>query len=361
MSKDNFLLNVPFNSVSYGALGISLARECYKRGLNPCIAPIGNVDLSQQRPDEGFNKWLATNINKTARTHKRDYPSCKLWHLNGMMESHSKRQLAIFFHETDFLTSTEANILRSQDKVLVPSNYTKTKCADVGIEAHYIPMGIDTWNFQRADKQYFDDGRISFGVSGKFEPSRKRHAKLIDVFVKRFGNNRKVFLNLSIFNPFLDPEKQKQDWAACLGGQKYSNVAFYGFMDIVQYNDWLQHLDVMISLGTEEIGIPSQLSAGVFAKQVIILNAAGAKDWANSDNAILVQPNGKFKAADGVFFHEGNDYNQGNFFDFAPEAFISACEEAIKRVESGQKNEEGIKLQQSHSAEKSLDAILAHL
>jgi hypothetical protein len=88
------------------------------------------------------------------------------------------------------------------------------------------------------------------------------------------------------------------------------------------------------------------------------MNAHAYKGWANEKNSTLVNPSGKLEAYDGVFFHKGQPFNQGNIFDYDDDEFIAACEEAIKKVENNRVNEEGLKMQDEFTVEKTLDRIL---
>ena len=78
---------------------------------------------------------------------------------------------------------------------------------------------------------------------------------------------------------------------------------------------------------------------------------------ANESNSVMVQPSGKIEAYDGLFFKPNEPYNQGNIYDFSEDDFISSCEEAIKRYESSQVNENGLKLQEDFSLDKTLDKL----
>ena len=64
---------------------------------------------------------------------------------------------------------------------------------------------------------------------------------------------------------------------------------------------------------------------------------------------------------DGMFFHEGQPYNQGNIYDFKEDEFINACEEVIKRVEENRLNEAGLKLQSEFTYENTANQIIQHL
>ena len=90
----------------------------------------------------------------------------------------------------------------------------------------------------------------------------------------------------------------------------------------------------------------------------IILNAHSYKDWANEDNACLVNPSGKIEAYDGMFFRQGMNVNQGNIYTFKEDDFIDGCEKAIKRFESNKINTNGLKLQDEYTIENTVSKIL---
>ena len=124
------------------------------------------------------------------------------------------------------------------------------------------------------------------------------------------------------------------------------------------YNDFLNSSNIIIGMsGGEGWGLPEFQSVAM-GKHSVILNAHAYKDWANSDNSVLVSPSGKIDSHDGKFFMKGADFNQGQIFNWNEDDFISACEEAIKKVESNPLNEKGLELQKDFSYSNTLDKIL---
>ena len=109
--------------------------------------------------------------------------------------------------------------------------------------------------------------------------------------------------------------------------------------------------------GAEGWGLPEFHSLGL-GKHGVILNAHGYKEWANENNSVLVEPNGKIDAYDEAFFQKGAPYNQGQIFDFDEDEFIHACEKVIEKVESNRVNEVGLKLQEDFTVEKTLDSLI---
>lgn len=355
----NYTFHVPINSLSLGQVSIAFLRESYKAGHSPCIFPMGNqVDLSAQKEDQEFVKWLQSGLNKGQKTHKRTHPTFKVWHLNGSLESLSNKQVLYSFYELDSPTQEEINVIQNNTRVIFPCDYNTNTFKDYGCtNVETVPLGFDNFNFHQTNKKYFDDGRISFFLGGKFEPVRKRTEKVIQAWVKKYGNNPKYFLNCAIVNPFINPEQHKQIYNNILKGQHYGNVQFLGFMpQNAMYNDCLNSNDIVIGCGTESWGLP-EFNACALGKHTVIANYGGHKQWATNENSVLVNPCAKIPAYDGMFFHPNQPYNQGAVYDITEEDLINSFELAVKRVESNRLNVEGLKLQEQFTYKKAFDRI----
>jgi len=90
------------------------------------------------------------------------------------------------------------------------------------------------------------------------------------------------------------------------------------------------------------------------------MNAHSYKEWADESNSVLINPCGKIPAYDGMFFHKGQPFNQGNIFDFNEDEFIFACEKAVARYESNPVNVNGEKLIEKFNSESFLDSIVSY-
>lgn len=352
-------LNLPVNSVSFGQVSSAILRYLFENKIDISLFPIGNIDLStQSNISPQFTEWIERSILRTKENSNRKDPLFKLWHLNGSLSSYSDKQSLFSFYELDEPTKTELNIIRNNENVFFSSNYAVDIFKSYGAKnVKYIPLFFDRFNFASNHKRYFADERITFNLVGKLE-KRKHHGKILDAWTKKFGNNKKYFLQCSIFNHFLKPEDQTRIIGSFLGGKAYFNVQFLNFMpNNVMYNDYLNSADIVIGMsGGEGWGLPEFTSVAL-GKYGIILNAHGYKSWADKSNSILVEPTNKIDAYDNIFFHKGADYNQGKIFDFNPDDFISACELAIKKVESSRVNTLGLELQQNFSIEKFIENI----
>tara|TARA_Y100000004_G_scaffold194757_1_gene260121 strand:+ start:429 stop:1514 length:1086 start_codon:yes stop_codon:yes gene_type:complete len=354
-----FSLNLPVNSVSFGQVSALLLRGLYERQVNPPLFTIGgNVDLSTQTPDEGFFNWVKTLTDSAAYLHSRDNPTLKLWHFNGGMESFSNKHILLTFYELDQPTKTELNVAKSCEKLIFTNKYTQEVFKQHNIDSELVPLAFDKYNFKRLDKEYFDDGRIVFNLCGKFE-KRKHHRKIIQAWIKKFGNDKRYFLQCSVYNSFLSEEQNKSIFAESVNHTKYFNVHFLGFHPTNQlYNDFLNSGDIIIGMsGGEGWGLPEFHSVAI-GKHAVMLNASSYKDWISNENSVIVEPKGKIDVYDGAFFTEGSAYNQGKIFDFDEDDFISACEESIKRVESNRTNEKGLALQDEFPVSRMTNSIL---
>lgn len=351
--------NCPINSTSFGQVSVALLREAYKKGDVHPIYIIGNVaDLKSQKTDIEFFNWIDKGIVSFLSQHDRKNPTFKLWHINGAMDFISDNQAIMTFHETDELTDAEANILKNNKKVIVTSNYTKDVFLSKNINAHYVPLGFDDVNFSNINRKYYNDERVVFTLNGKFE-HRKRHSKIISSWIKKFGNNKKYFLQCAVYNPFINDRANNDLLLNALGYKKYFNVSFLKVMEKnSEYNDHLNSGNIVIGMsGGEGWGLPEFQSVAI-GKHAVILNAHAYKDWANTKNSVLVDPSKKIDCYDGIFFGKGGNFNQGQIFDWEEDNFISACEEAVKRVQNNPLNEEGIKLQENFSYKKVYEKIL---
>lgn len=357
----NISLHLPINNVSFGQVSIGILRYIKEKGLSPNIFPIGQIDPSFQDIDQEFAQWLQTNINKSVRTHKKSDPIFKLWHLTGSLESFSNDQYLFTFYELDSPTPEELNIIKNQKLVFVSNKYTKNifelhDCQNIV----NVPLYFDKYNFKQTKRNYSVGDRVTFNVVGKFE-KRKNHEKIIKLWIKKYGNNPKFFLNCAIYNPFISPEDNNKIISYLTEGKKYFNVQFLGMMPKNSlYNDYLNSADVVIGCGTEGWALPEFHSVAL-GKHALILNAAGYKEWANEENAVIINPNGKTAVYDNMFFKEGQPFNQGNIFTFSDEDFYNGLDKVINRVLTNRVNENGLLLQKKFTVENTVENIFNNI
>jgi hypothetical protein len=340
-------LNVPINNLSFGSVSMSILRELFKRDIVPSIFPIGNIDLSAQNVDASLQEKIQTGINQSYVSYQKIYPSIKLWHIVNSLETYSRTDSRLItFHELDGLTPVEINILKQHDRVYVTSNYTKQIFAMFGINAEYIPLGFDEYNFKYIpDNSFKNKDAIVFFMGGKFEALRKRHSKILNLWAKKYGNDVKYAMNCAVTNPFM----REQDVLAlinqALEGKRYWNINFLPWSKTnAEYNQLLQSAHVVFALsGGEGRDLPCYHATAMGAWP-LALRAHAYLDYLNDNNAVLINPSSKIVANDGLFFHQGAAMNQGNFFDWSEEDFYQGCEKVIEKAKQGL-NIQGLELQ----------------
>jgi glycosyltransferase involved in cell wall biosynthesis len=331
-----------------------------KRGARALVKTIGGeINLTNLKTGDPFIPWIEEAAKNFEKNHSRKNLITKIWHINGSLESFSSDQDLFTFYELDDPTRTEVNILKNQRRVFVTSRYTKEVFEAAGLNnVVYAPLGFDHDNFYKKQVRR-PSAEVVFGLAGKLE-KRKAHHKVIQAWIKKYGNNPKYLLNCAIQNPFIDPNQQSQAILQIMGGKRYYNVNFLGFMQTNEvYNEFLNANDIIIGMShAEGFGLPEFHSVAL-GKHGVILNAHAYKDWAKDSGVVLVNPSGKIDSEDGVFFKKGGDFNQGRYFDWEEDEFIAACEKAEELFRKNPINELGICLPESFNYKKTLDIVLS--
>jgi hypothetical protein len=358
---ENLNLELPVNKLSFGNCSINILLELFKMKKNPTIFLVGGqADFStfSKNVPEGFIDWFKDACSASQSRHSRKNPTFKLWHLNGSMNSTSNDQYLFTFYELDSPTPTEVNIVKNQKHVFFSSHLAVDSFARSGCSnASYCPLGFDSGSFFKKEVKK-NDNKICFGLAGKLE-KRKQHHKVIRNWAKKYGNNPKYLLNCAITNPFLSKEQNQKSIEAILQGKSYFNINFLDFMENNSiYNNYLNYNDIIIGMSSAEgWGLPEFQSVGI-GKHSVILNAHSYSEWATNENSTLVEPSGKIPCYDGIFFNQGQEFNQGSYFDWSDEEFISACEKAEQRFNLNSNNTAGEKLVKEFTWEKTTKIIL---
>ena len=350
--------HLPLNSTSLGQVSLSILRELYNRKVDVLLFTIGNVDISTQVQDKEFFNWIQQSIIRAPSEHSRKNPVFKLWHLNGSLESFSDKQVLLSFYEVDSPTNIEINIIKNNTKVLFSNNYSVSVFQNYGIEnIQYLPLGFDNIHFKQVPPK--NKNGIQFGLFGKLEPQRKRHIKVLQNWIKKYGNKEGYFLNCAIFNHFIDPNVQSQIINQALNGQRYFNINFLNYLPSNEmYNDLLNNTDIVLAMsGGEGWGLP-EFQTVALGKHCIGLNAHAYKDWMNEENSVLINPNGKIPCYDNLFFKQGDVFNQGNIFDWNDQDFLDGLDKVEFRYKQNPINLAGLQLQQKFTYSNMIDKIL---
>jgi hypothetical protein len=353
------LVEAPLNSLSFGNVSLNIIREFYNRKLDIGLFPMGNIDLNSFELEQDFVSYIQSSIDKRFSFLDKEIPSFKLWHLNGSENRKNKNQYLYTFYECNQPTNTEASIAKSQEKTFFSSSYSKDIFLEKGCSnSSFIPIGFDN-DFYQTEKKYLNNV-IHFGLMGKFE-KRKHTGRIIQAWLKKYGNNNKYQLTCCITNPFFKPEDMNNIIQNVLEGKRYTNVNFLPFLQKnKEVNDLLNSIDIDLTglSGAEGWNLPA-FNATCLGKWSIVLNATSHKDWANEKNSILVEPNGEFDCYDQVFFQKGSDFNQGTFFNWDEDSVISAMEKAESKAR--QINTEGQKLSVNLTYSNTVDKILSSI
>jgi len=347
----------PFNFTSIGQVSFNVFKEIVKKE-EVAFFPVGkNADPSSFKLSESEKSQVQMSFRNSLKYDRNDKTVC-IFHIKDSEKSVGREQDLLTFHETDRLTDYEVNVLNQKKRVLVTSKYTKEVFDSFlnGVDVVYCPLGFDSASFHRIEKQPTDI--ITFGLRGKLE-SRKNTLRVLCAWVKTFGGDPRYRLDCSIYNSFYPEEQQTKEITDCLPDKCLPwNVNMLPFLASNElYNKVLNNADIDLTgmSSCEGFNLPLFQSLCI-GKQCIVLNAHVHKDYCNSENSILIEPNGMVDAIDNRFFVEGNIVSQGEWFDFKESDLVDAMLLAAKK--GAVRNTEGEKLQ-DWTYEKTADIILS--
>lgn len=353
------IFEAPINSLSFGNVAINLLREMWRKNIDVGLFPIGNIDASAHKLEPEFALWLQAAVNNRFSVLEKDVPAIKLWHLNGSDNRKTEKQYLVTFYEASEPTFIEKKLAKLQTKTFFCGDYATKQFLNAGCDnSASFKLGFDQ-SFQITGKKYLPE-RIHFGLMGKFE-KRKHTAKIIQAWLEKYGNNPKYLLSCCVTNPFFKEDQMQQLISSTLQGKRYGNINFLPYLQTnAEVNDFLNAIDIDLTglSGAEGWNLPS-FNATCLGKWSIVLNATSHKDWATESNSILVEPSGTIPIYDNVFFKENEMYNQGIMWDWSKESVFEAFEKAEQKI--GTINENGIKLSQELTYEKTLNQIISHL
>lgn len=372
--SDRIIFEGPINALSLGATSLGLLKAAYKLGLKIDFLPIGgNLDFSAWKLDPDFQNWLINSANKFITTFDKKAVHIKNWHLNGSHSWVGSKRISLTYLETDSLTESEINIIKNIDKTFFCGEYSYNVAQDYGLEnIDWFKLGFDSETFYDLKQKFHDDGRVSWHLGGKIE-NRKNQIKLINLWVKKFGRepgqvwkeDNKHFLNVAITNPFYNTQELQnhfnQQINSALEGRRYWNVQFHPWLQTnAEVNQLLNVSDIDLTglSSGESWNLPS-FNSTCLGKWSIVLNSTGHKSWANKDNSILVNPNGKRSAVDNIFFHQNSQFSVGNFYTFKDEDVLEAMDKAAQLAKTP--NTHGIELGKQMTYENSLKEILSKI
>lgn len=356
MHKLNF--DAPFNSLSLGNVSLNFLRELKKKNIDLNIFPTGNLDFSAfDKLSKEDQDYINENADKAMSRLDRSTPTLKVWHINGSEKKIGDNQFLYTFYEVDSPTEEEVSIVKSQNHVFFSCSEAAQSFKDKGCDnVSYVPLGFDP-DFCKTNKEYLGDDVIHFGLIGKME-RRKNTQALIQLWCNKFGNNPRYQLTCLVGNPFLKQEQMDKLIIQAMNNQKYSNVNFLPRLKTnSEVNDLINSIDIDLSglSNGEGWNLPA-FNSTALGKWSIVSNCSSHKDWANKDNAILVEPVGKQPCYDNVFFIKGHKYNQGEYYRLHQDGISNALDQSVQFAKS--ENTEGLKLQEEFTYAKTVEKIL---
>ena len=351
------LVEAALNNLSFGNVSVNILKQLYKKNIEIGLFPISDINIDAFSLDQDFKKYIEDAVNSRYKFLSEDIPSLKLWHINGADNRKNKNQFLYTFYECNQPTEIETAIVANQEKTIFSSTYARDHFLDKGLEnCEAVPLGLDD-TFKVTNKTYMQDC-VHFGLMGKYE-NRKHTQKIIQTWLKKYGNNNKYLLTCCINNPFFQPEQMKGLINQTLQGKHYNNINFLPHLATnSEVNEYLNSIDIDLGglSGGEGWNLPS-FNATCLGKWSVVLNSTSHKDWATKENSILIEPSGEIAVSDGVFFNQNQPFNQGTFYSWTEEEAISAMELAESKV--GQVNTEGVKMGDKMTYEKTVDSILS--
>ncbi len=324
------------------------------------IHPKGPVDLSAYKLDPQFVAWIEQAINTRYKKVSRDAPTLTVWHINQSEFKPSDKQYLLTFLETSNPTDEEVNIVNQQDHTFLSSSWAVDNLKTYGAQnVSFVPLGFDP-DFHVIPERLTDPATTQWTLIGKAE-ARKNTELIIRTWVKKYGGNGKHFLNLLVNNPFFKPEQMAGFYQHVLNGNKPFNVNILPALKTnAEVNRLHNATDIDLSgfSKSEGWGLPSFMATAL-GKWSIVTDCTAHKDWANAGNAIMVEPQGMDPCYDGMFFAQGQQFNQGNFFKFGEDQLVAAMEKAERVAKTP--NLLGTNLQTQFTYERTVNEILAKI
>ena len=351
----------PINNLSLGNVSYNFLRELIKKNAVDGIFPVQDrADFSAFDSPQEIKNQIIPLIHNRYRAFDRQTPTLRVWHINGAERKLTDKQYLYTFYECDEPTFEEITIVTNQEHTFFSSSESCSHFQRAGLtNVSYIPIGFDP-DLHKTNKKYLPDGVIHFGLIGKFE-YRKNTRKIIQTWLKRFGNDSRYQLTCLVNNPFFEGQMMNQILVQTLEGKNYSNINFLPHQEKnSSMNEVYNSIDIDLSglSGSEGWGLPSFNSA-CLGNVCVVSNCSAHKDWAKGENIVLVEPNVKVPAYDNYFFRENQPFNQGMFWNIEEEAMLDGIERALVKLQENPEKKERKDLQEEFSYEKTIDRVLS--
>jgi len=296
------------NDTSYGLTAFETCRALTNLGVKVNLFPINEYGLGASPEDHDF----LFSLLKNAESFNVGAPSLRLWHAFDMaLHAGAGNRFGWTIFELDQFSPRELAHLRSQDMVIVCSEWARQVClankinakvARLGVDHKVFHPGLKTGNFPRK----FRDSTVFINV-GKME--LRKHDIILECFESAFADGENVELHMVWDNRLLD-QRAPQEKASWLKAYRTSKLA-----DRITLYDWLpSQNDVAKLIANADCGVfPSHaegfnlgllqtLACGTLA---IATDYSAHTEFCTVGNTMLIDVLDTEEAYDGVWFKGG--------------------------------------------------------
>jgi glycosyltransferase involved in cell wall biosynthesis len=354
MQKLNMMC--PINFTGYGITSFNIYK-CLREKLDICLFPIGQAQVDSDEYSEKLKEDIAKQ-----NTFNNEDTFFKIWHQFDLASRiGNKKYGALTFFEIDKLKNIETRMINNMDVIFVASDWAKDvlESNDVTIPIVVSPLGIDPKIFNEDVNTTVskETNKYVFLNIGKWE-IRKGHDLLVEIFNDAFTENDNVELWMLNHNPFLSTEENNM-WIGLYKNSKLgSKIKVFPRINT--------HSDVAKLIALSDCGIFPARAEGwnnevpeFFAlnKPVILTDYSAHTQYANQDNAYLIDISNVCAAKDGKFFN-----GFGNWADIGD----SQIEQTIEHMRYVYKNDirtnpSGVKMAKTLTWSNTADIIYNHL
>lgn len=285
--KKRINLNCPINSLSYGIVSYNILKAL-NHNVDVTLFPIGGI-----QPDDDKDQNLLLTLWEQNKNADLNATCLRIYHQFSMAESIGRGPRVGFpIFELDKFTKREINHLSSLDYIFVCSEWAKNIILkEIGRNEYYVktvPLGVDRSIFNENIQANFNSNDTVFLNIGKWE-IRKGHDLILDAFNKTFSPTDDVSLVMHCACPF-DKNRTKQ-WTEYYKNSKMGEKIFF-----VEERTPSQRYIASLIKSAHCCVFPARaegwclplLESMSIGKPVITTNYSGQTEFANKDNAMLI-------------------------------------------------------------------------
>tara|TARA_Y100001938_G_scaffold111220_1_gene152164 strand:- start:1734 stop:2840 length:1107 start_codon:yes stop_codon:yes gene_type:complete len=291
-------LTSPINDLGYGVAGLNILKGLVRNGCRVSYWPIGQPTARNQEDAEIINSCV-----KHTQLFNCEAPSLRIWHQHDMAEHIGRGERVGFpIFELNRFSEIEKHHLSSLDKIIVCSEWAKSivESEIKNSKVYVAPLGVDQSLFSA--KQKHNKEKTVFINVGKWE-IRKGHDILIDAFNKAFNQKDNVELWMMNHNPFLDDHAEKEWHNLYLESSLGNKIKILPRVEThAEVSDIMSQADVGVFPSRAEGWNLEALEMMSLGKHLIMTNYSAHTEFANQENAQLIDVDETESAYDGIWF-----------------------------------------------------------